>query len=174
MLTCIFVDLQVFYSHSWKSRLLVAFLVLLVVFFMLGWSYFGRIFTKSRSSFGRIFSNIWSYFYLTTLLFPREISQNTSFSPRPLPPLGLGVQKKIASHWLMSWCAKKSRLSLVRRATQCRQLRTRSYELACVRQHLCTDSSCGFDCTVHSLRWALLSELSQGVELSLGVYHRLG
>ena len=49
-----------------------------------------------------------------------------------------------------------------------------SYELACVRQHLCTDSSCGFDCTVHSLRWALLSELSQGVELSLGVYHRLG
>ena len=26
----------------------------------------------------------------------------------------------------------------------------------------------------HSLRWALLSELSQGVELSLGVYHRLG
>ena len=55
-----------------------------------------------------------------------------------------------------------------------RQLRTRSYELACVRQHLCTDSSCGFDCTVHSLRWALLSELSQGVELSLGVSHRLG
>ena len=68
MLTCIFVDLQVFYSHSWKSRLLVAFLVLSVVFFMLGWSYFGRIFTKSRSSFGRLFSNIWSYFYLTTLL----------------------------------------------------------------------------------------------------------
>jgi len=68
MSTCIFVDLQVFYSHSWKSRLLVAFLVLSVVFFMLGWSYFGRIFNKSSSSFGRLFSNIWSYFYLTTLL----------------------------------------------------------------------------------------------------------
>ena len=73
MLTCIFVDLQVFYSHSWKSRLLVAFLVLLVVFFMLGWSYFGRIFTKSRSSFGRIISNIWSYFYLTTLILHKSL-----------------------------------------------------------------------------------------------------
>ena len=67
MLSYIFVDLKVFYCHSWKSRLLVAFLVLLVVFFMLGWSYFGHIFTKSRSYFGRLFSNIWSYIYLTTL-----------------------------------------------------------------------------------------------------------
>ena len=94
-------------------------------------------------------------------------------APSPRPPRSR-CAKKIASHWLMYWCAKKSRLSLVRRATQCRQLRTRSYELACIRQHLCTDSSCGFDCTVHSLRLALHSEPSQGVELSLGVYHRLG
>ena len=60
--------LCVCWSNSWKSCLLVAFLVILVVFFMLGWSYFGRIFTKSRSYFGRLFSNIWSYIYLTTLL----------------------------------------------------------------------------------------------------------
>ena len=67
MLTCILVDLQVFCCHSWKSRLLVAFLVILVVFFVLDWSYFGRLLTKSWSYFGRLFSNIWSYFYLTTL-----------------------------------------------------------------------------------------------------------
>ena len=41
------------------------------------------------------------------------------FSPLPPPPRSR-CAKKIASHWLMCWCAKKSRLSFVRRATQCR------------------------------------------------------
>ena len=80
MLTRILVKLQVFCCHSGKSRLLVAFLVILVVFFVLDWSYFGRLLTKSWSYFGRLCSNIWSYFYLTTLVMAQIYLNNVGGS----------------------------------------------------------------------------------------------
>ena len=67
MLACIFVDLQVFCSHSRKSRLLVAFLVILVFFFSSGRRLLVAFFIKNRSSFRRLFIKVRSSFYLTTL-----------------------------------------------------------------------------------------------------------